>query len=298
MGSVRAITTGFIFLCAISGGFGSIIINGPVSGWQPVWPADPTRQADYFIDTQANAGDLDIVGGVGINPGFMVQFWNGGDDTSRTDGQIAFRLRMSGDSSPSGFSVTAFVGMDLTQDGVLDLFVTGRDASGSADITIRDAGTGANNSPSTSTISNTNTFSYATSATNFSWMPVTGSNDPEASSLDIDNNNGTDYFVSFLVPFADLVSAASSLGIDSSFDDTKSLAYVAMTSTNPNNLTGDFHGLTKDEAGSTQTFRDLGGISPELSADGTPIPEPATFVVAFGLVALAFGIHRRRTAIL
>ncbi len=181
--------------------------------------------------------------------------------------------------------------MDLTGDGILDIFAE----TSSAQILIRDAGKSANDSPSTTSISNTDTFSYATNGTNFSWQAVSQANDPGVTLIDLDSAKGTDYFVSFLIPYADLVAAASGLGVDADYNDTKSISYVAMTGTQNNALNADFNALNKAETSSTETWKALGAVSPELNADGTiAVPEPSSYAAIFGGIALGLVLIRRR----
>ncbi|NDV62944.1 PEP-CTERM sorting domain-containing protein [Puniceicoccales bacterium CK1056] len=271
---------------------GAIVIDGPTTDWQAILPSDPTRQSDYFNDEQAQAADIDIVGNAD-NPGFYVQFWNGGDDTSRTDGQLAFRLRISGEANPAGFSNYAFIGMDLTGDGVIDIFA---EAAGGNDdeILIKNAGSDLNDGPSTTSITDVGAITYAKDASNFSWTAVTDTNDPGAT-LDIDGAAGNDYFVSFLIPYADLVLAASNFGIDPAYDDTKTISYIAATGTQANAINSDFNALNKEEASSTSSWETLGAISEELNADGTvAVPEPATFALFVGLAVLFVGLRNPR----
>ena len=219
-------------------------VLGDTTDWIPITPANSSRVADPFDDTQSNSHELDIVG-TSANPGFYVQFWDGGDDTSLIDGELAFRFRIDGAKKTNEFSKYVFVGMDLTGDGVLDIFAE----AGNDSIALRDAGTGANDGPSTTSIARTETFQYTSiSGTNFAWEAVTSSNDSAGTSTDVDGDAGNDFFVSFLIPFADLVAAANLLGIDANYNDTKSISYIGMTATQDNSLNGDFTGLNKAEA--------------------------------------------------
>jgi len=120
--------------------------------------------------------------------------------------------------APSGFSGALFVGIDATTNGVLDLFV-GVDNSGSKDlIGIWNPGIGLNTSPNTTSIESppmTNFVQVLSSSpvANYDWQAVHSIIDPGATDFDIDNgstqsgNDLTDYFLSFSLPFNEIVSA-------------------------------------------------------------------------------------------
>ncbi|NDV60987.1 hypothetical protein G0Q06_00835 [Puniceicoccales bacterium CK1056] len=281
-----------LFLYSVHSASAIISVGGPTTEWVEI--IYPGVQSDYLTDQQTGIYEFDIVGSAdGSHPGIYTQFDNGGDDLSRTDGELAFRFRVGGNKNPAYFEGLAWVGMDVNGDGVLDLFAGVENPKAATwTISIHDAGTGANISPSTTSISTTPEFSYNSIAGTFDWAPVTSTNDPSATNFDLDGGGETDYFISFKLPFADLVSAINTLVPGTDFDDTKAIAYVAATSTQGNSLNADLNGV---EAGrdSTTTWEILGALSPELTADGTPIPEPATYAVLLGLSALILTGRRR-----
>jgi hypothetical protein len=129
---------------------------------------------------------------------------------SLTDGTLGFRIRLSEDSSRNGFNAALFVGIDANRDGALDLFL-GINNSGNADtIALWDPGTGANSSPNTTSIVSPPLRTFVPlSGTNYEFAPVTALNDPTpGGSLNLDGGTtGNDYFLSFSVPFADVVTA-------------------------------------------------------------------------------------------
>lgn len=112
--------------------------------------------------------------------------------SSLTDGTLAFRTRrVAADSGPGGFGRALEIGFDVNRDGSIDVFVGVNNSGSKTEIGIYDAGTGANNSPSTTSISATPTYVYAETAANYNWAAVTTTNDPSVgTSTDIDGAEG------------------------------------------------------------------------------------------------------------
>lgn len=270
----------------------AIVIDGSTVDWTPI--TYPGVQSDYLSDQQTGITELDIVGSAdGSHPGIYTQFFNGGDDTSLTDGEIAFRFRVGEDKNPAYFQGVAWIGMDVNADGALDLFAGVENPKANQwIISIRDAGSDLNTSPSTTSISASSLFSYDSVPGTFDFSPVSLVNDPSATNLDLDGGGKTDYFVSFKLPFADLVSAVNTLVPGTGFDETKGIAYVAATAQNDNTLNADLNGVQAD-TNSAVTWEVLGAISPELTAYGTPIPEPSVYAGLLGVCALLLAARRR-----
>jgi hypothetical protein len=252
----------------------------------------PTTLPDASDDQATGIPEADIVGNL-ANAALYYRFDDAGTP-SATDGAIAFRARVGADKNPAGFEHFIGVGVDANLDGALDLFLA-VDNSGNPDrVGIFDAGSGANTSPSTTSINSTPLFSYALSATNFHFGAVNATIDPTATSFDLDADGSTDYFVSFVIPFADVVSALAAQGING-FDDGDAMRFVIGSSTQPNALNQDLGGPAGGTT-STQTWSQLGAFSNTLTPSGgfTPIPEPGTAsFVALGLVALAIRMRTR-----
>lgn len=260
-------------------------------GWTPI--AYATLLPDPSDDQATGIPEADIVGDTS-NPALYYRFDDAGTP-STTDGAIAFRVRIGADKDPAGFEHFIGVGLDANLDGALDLFLA-VDNSGNPDrVGVFDAGTGANTSPSTTSIVSSALFGYALSASDYHFGAVNATIDPTATSFDLDADGNTDYFVSFVVPFADVVSALSAQGI-SSFSDAAAMRFVVGSSTQPNALNQDLGGPDGSTT-STQTWAQLGAISNTLTAAGgfTPVPEPGTVsLLSLGLLALALGMRGRR----
>jgi hypothetical protein len=264
--------------------------SSSTSSWTAI--AYPTVLPDASDDQATGIPEADIVGNL-THAALYYRFDDAGTP-SLTDGAIAFRARVGADKNPAGFEHFIGVGLDANLDGALDLFLA-VDNSGNPDrVGIFDAGSGANTSPSTTSIDSTALFSYALASTNFHFGAVNATIDPTATSSDLDADGSTDYFVSFVIPFADVVSALAAQGI-SGFDDTDAMRFVIGSSTQPNALNQDLGGPTGGTT-STQTWSALGAFSNTLTSSGgfTPVPEPETAsLVALGLVALAIRVRFR-----
>ena len=264
-------------------------LSDPSSSWTAI-----NGNYDYLADQQTGQASGDIVGAAG-NPGFFTTF-NSNGSASNTDGTLGFRLRLDapgGNKNTPAFDRVAWIGIDANQDAVLDVFV-GLGMQGSSSILgIYDAGSSANTSPSTTSIASSAAFSYTVSAANYNFRPVDHDTDGGTTSDATPATSGDpDYYISFLVPFADLANFLSTQSII--ITDESALRYVAATSTQHNSLNQDLGGV-EGGVNSELTWSELGGFSPYVTANGTPavVPEPASAVLAtLGLSVLS--LRRRR----
>ena len=260
--------------------------NSPTSSWTAVfYPTTPDAPGDH------GTGDPegDIVGDPS-NAALYSTFDDAGTP-STTDGNIAFRVRMSGDSNPPGWENFVTVGLDAGEDALNDIDIyLGADGQGSGDhIGIHDAGAGANTSPSTTTLTAIPALQWALTATNFDWSPVDGSIDPGVTNTDF-GAEGNDFFLSFIVPFDDIVAQLLLDGI--SVDEATAFRYVMGTSTQPNALNQDV-GASSGGWSDTTTWDVLGAISNPLAPVPTPEPSPLSLVL-LGLIGLSAGARRQR----
>ena len=152
-----------------------------------------------------------------------------------TDGVLAFRIRLGADDNPAGFKGALFVGIDANGDGALDLFI-GVDNSGSSNnIGIWSPGNGANTSPNTTTIVSAPLVSYTLTALNYNWSAVNTTIDPTVgTATDLNGDGKNDYFLTFTVPFADVVAQLNAKGI--TVDQNSTFSYVIATATQANSL--------------------------------------------------------------
>jgi hypothetical protein len=116
-------------------------------------------------------------------------------------------------------------------------------------------------------------------------MVSSAANDPGQTIFDIDNNGSTDRFLTWVVPFASLISAFNTVGI-TNLNEVTSVRYMAITATQENSFNQDINGITNGISSST-TFQALGVLSQDLSINPlTAVPEPSTTAM-LGLVTIS-----------
>ena len=270
-----------------------VYVDGSSKDWTPM-----AGIFDYVGDQGTGQESADIVGDDGSHPGFLVCF-NDNGDVSSIDGTIGFRVRLdkAGGNNTPEYTRVLWIGIDADADNDhdLDLFL-GVNMQGNAAndaIEIRDPGTDLNISPSTTSIGdvvtlNSTPLSYALTTSNYSYRPVNSLND--GGTLD-DMTAGTlddpDYYLSFMVPFGDIVNYLGSLPDPIIIDDTSPLRFVVATSTQVNRLNQDLGGIDGG-VNSSETWENLGGMTQPYS----PVPEPSGGLLLLG--SLAAGCLRRR----
>jgi hypothetical protein len=141
-------------------------------------------------------------------------------------------------------------------------------------------GSGLNISPNTTTIVNPALISYTQNAQNYHWAAVTSAMDPSATNFDLDAGGQTDYFLSFSVPFADILAQLAARGIVA--NENTPFSYVISTSTQGNSLNQDLNGVGPGY-NTSSTWASLGVLT-----DGTPpisvVPEANTMLSVVALV--------------
>lgn len=252
-----------------------LLVDSPTTSWTAVSYSgiDP----DYSNDEQASGLDLDLVGNAS-SPSFYKAFWDGGTSVDVTDGEIGFRARLAGDKSPAGFKGALYVGIDVTGDGSLDLFVGAVDQGSVAEVGIWSAGSGSNTSPNTTTIASVPVYSVAISSSNYNWSPVDNTIDPGVSNTNIDNGSGgsgnhTDHFLSFVIPFNQLVEASKAY-VPGGIDQNSLLNFVVATSTQANSMNSDLNGLPLNFDGSASWVALNATTQTYTASSVVPVPEP------------------------
>jgi hypothetical protein len=265
-----------------------IDIDAPTTDWTPV--AYPSLIPDYSNDQQTGLNESDIVGNP-TDPALYVHFDAAGAG-SKADGIFSFRVRVSGDSpavNPNGFTHFFAFGLDADVDGALDLFLGVNNSGSTRDIGIFDPGGGFNISPDTTSIISTPIQRYDELSANYDFSPVDGTIDPMASTFDVDGEDN-DYFLSYAIPFQDIVAALLGNGIV--FDEDSDFQMVAGSSTQANALNQDLGGPDGGTS-STETWAALGAITGVISATNLA-PEPSSGALfALGLVILAAAKRHR-----
>ena len=284
----------YVALCLSAGhpALAQIIPTSPTTLWTTIlYPTNAPTVPDPAGDQQTGSKEGDIVGN-GLTPSLYTQFYNGGTP-SLTDGQIAFRFRLAEEKNPPGYSGFAFVGLDANNDGRLDLFVGVNNSGSTAELGIYGPGTGANISPNTTSLINPAMTTYAETTANYSWTLVNATIDPVTLTFDVDNGGVTDRFLTWVMPFAGLVNAFTTLGI-LGINENSVVTYVAATATQANSLNQDINGVNGG-VNSTTTWTALGGLSQPLTLQGTATPEPtAAMLLALGLGVIGLRWHARK----
>ncbi len=280
----------FALVCAISttANAAMILVAGDNTDWTEIsYPVVTTPDAPN--DQQTGIAEGDIVGNDTGDPAVLTNFDDNGTPGDLTDGYIGFRVRIGEDKPPAGFTSFFGVGMDADTDGDIDLFlgVDNAPGGGTDQLGIFNPGAGANTSPNTTTIITTPLVAYAENDPiydNYDFSPVT-TIDPSETNTDLDGGGKEDYYLTFVIPFDDVVAQLGILGI--TFDENSTVQYVFGTSTQTNALNQDLAGPTGGTT-SSLTWDQLGAISLEYSASGTPVPEPSTaLLLGLGLLSLA-----------
>lgn len=270
----------------------AITVSSSTTSWNAVSYANPAL-ADPGGDEKANNRDIDIVGNA-THAAFYTSFDNGGT-SSLVDGEIGFRIRVAGDSNPSNFKGAVWIGMDVDSSGSLDLFAGMIDGN---TIGFYRAGTGENISPDTTTVSTSNAYyTVAANASNYSFMQVNSTTDPIVGlNTNLDNGSGggathNDYFITCVLPFAQLVNAVNSLSIPGlTFNENTSIRFVVATSNQNNSINGDLNGVGANY-NVNSTWSSLGVLTNTTS--GNAVPEPTGVMLSLASLGIINLLRRR-----
>jgi hypothetical protein len=259
---------------------GALSIDGPTSEWVGI--VYPGLTPDPVDDHQTGQPEADLVGDASFAA--LYTQYDTGTLPATSDDMLAFRLRLGSEEAPAGYSHVALVGIDGDLDGSIDMFIA-LNNSGQDIIELYTTGNKANVSPSTTSTKSTS-YSYAETAANYDWSVVSFGNCSEcgvAADLDLDSD-GSDFFLSFAVPFDDIVAV---LEMDNVFGTTPTtqVSYVIGTSVNPNAYNQDLGGVDGDPV-SSSSWATLGAISLPAGIDSAPEPSSA-LLLGLGLCGLA-----------
>ncbi len=266
----------------------AIDMAGPTSEWVGI---PYLNTPDPYDDQQTGQPEADIVGN---DLGFDAVWtqYDAGALPDTSDDVLGFRLRMGAQTNPDGFSHVALVGIDANGDYAMDLYLVVSNSGNATDVQLYDPGNKANISPSTtSTVVTSYSYSSGDADYYYDWSIVTTTNCTEctASDLDIDGDLATDYFLSWAIPFDDIVNAlATGPRLITGITPDSAFTYVIGTSTQPNAFNQDIGGIDDATLDPNATWETLGVISDPITPTGNPVPEPGTaLLLGLGLIGLA-----------
>ncbi len=244
---------------------------------------------DFLADQQTGQADSDIVGNA-ANPGLFAAF-DGLGTSSLTDGLIAFRIRFDEPGKQGNqiaFSTNAWIGIDGDLNGSVDAFL-GINTQANPDLLeIRDAGTGLDVSPSTTSLSNTPYYSTLLTASNSNYRAVDTNLDGGTTADLTPGGTDTDYYLSFQIDFSQLVAFFGTQGI--SVDENTPFRYVVATSTQTNSFNQDIGGVDGNDPlyDPATSWEENGGFSSVFRASGQAVPEPtvALMLACSGLLVM------------
>jgi hypothetical protein len=270
----------------------AISLNSPTSEWYSIQYAN---QSDFVNDSRTGIVEADLVGssvGQPSQSAFYFRYDSAAD-------QIGFRVRIQSDSNPVGFTGAVWVGFLFDAGDSVDLFTGYINKGPTTELGYYDAGTGANTSPSSTTINTTALFAQAVTGSNYLWTPVvvgpSGNDTVTGGTNDVGADGNVDYFMTWVLPFSQLQAAAATQGFTGPTAITASsqFRFVLGTSENANNINQDING-TSGNTTSTSTFSTLGALSPIVTTSGgVLIPEPSSALLV-AIAPLLWVLRRRR----
>lgn len=292
--------------------------------WKPILaPSSWTyRTSDGYLydpadDQQTGQSDSDFAGS-NQNPSFFVQ-------TGTINGveMVAMRVIFNqydaniANGNYTGNPVNVRVGIDVTNDGKLDLFM-GPNFQGTPGLVFQLPGSGANTSPSTTSTSSvyypdgvsnnalSSTSSPVFSTSNFNYQRLSSSTasslypgwvlQPEDTAKP--TQTADEGMMSWAIPVSAINNALgeaatqSGLGYLSgvSISPSSFLLWVAFTATQNNSVNQDAYGIKSSDTQSTAWSSFTG----YMNAFGQPVPEPSTYGLLLGGGLGGFLVLRRR----
>ncbi len=219
------------------------------SNWVPVLKGanfDPT--ADLQIEEA-----IDLIGN-DSNTLMYMYYENKDTPSNSSDDELMIRVRTGKNTldSSGNFDGYLWMGMDVDKDGDLDIFLMLTGNMGTEKLIVYNAGSGDNNSPNSTTISNAVAITSFNPENDLN-IGTVESIDGTDSALDGETNQ-KDYYVTFKFNFDDFISIAnakpltnedrnvSTIDGGAGFTKNTQIRYMIATATNTNTLNGDIGG--------------------------------------------------------
>jgi len=274
------------------------------NGWRPVLSASGGYLTDPLNDSQTGQDVCEIVG-TASSPGAYF-----GSGTIGGVQYMGFRVRLEaiattgGNYNLSALKQATWFGFNFDGDASVDMWVGSDNISQQTNqhqLVIANV-VGQNNNTTNVGPSNAS-IDYSTGGsavlpiksyalqdgTNFSYQLVSGTNTTLGTSTGLGPDGTTDAILSWVVPYADFVSAVNStavMGTGFGFNSNSSFSVVVVTSNTQNTVNQDVLGL--DGIVSTVSFSYSAPMTTSY-----PIPEASTATMA-SVLLLPFVLRRRR----
>jgi hypothetical protein len=267
----------------------SATVSAPSTDWTPL-----QGNFDFTDDQPSGLSDLNIVG-EGKDYGLFVTYNEKGKDSTGKEGStMGFRLRLDGhggNTRKPKFQRAAYLGIDADFNDTIDVLIGVNFTGSKQELGIYAPGAGANNSPSSLSVEKTPFKTFVISTDNYNYRPVDHKVDGGTTSdLNPGKKDGTDYYLSMLVDFSDVVAYLAGNKIHIS--DNSSLRFIASTSVTGNSLNGDIAGVHGSED-ADKTWSDLGVFTEVVTVSGSPIPEPSAAMLCMAGACLGLLLRHR-----
>lgn len=250
--------------------------------WTPLTTAGSggALLTDAALDQQTGQIEDDFVGTA--QSGFLIR--SGQINNAEA---VAFRLVQNKAYRGTTFTGQASVGLDVTGEGALDLVLTAIGKNQSTGISYQAPGTGANVSPSTTTLG-APVLIAPFSSSNFNYQLVNSTSYPGATQVGTD----ADVMLTFAVTFEQLNNSLRTVlnNPTMTVQPTDMVRFVAFTSTQTNAINQDIYGST-GIAGATRFDAPGGGFTEFTDFRGRPVPEPSTIAAVAGLLGVGLGLR-------
>ncbi len=247
---------------------------------------------DPAADQQTGQIEDDFVSSAST-PGFFMRYGNVPGVGAANEASIAFRFLMNkvyfNNQGVPTFGGLASIGMDSNGDGAIDIVFTVVGKNQSNGINYQLPGTGANVSPSTTSLGS-NVLLSAFNSSNFDYRVADNTIYPGWTQVSTE----PDAVITFALSFTNINTALAAAG-KAPITASTMLRFIAFTSTQGNSINQDVYGST-GISGAVRFDAPGGGFTELTDATGRPIPEPATWFSLAALLGAGYGLKRLRSS--
>jgi hypothetical protein len=245
---------------------------------------------DPTADQQTGQFEDDFVSSAST-PGFFMRYGNIPGVGAANEEAIAFRMVMNkayyDNKGNPVFGGLASIGLDSNNDGTIDIVFTVVGKNQDKGINYQLPGTGANVSPSTTTLGS-NVLLSTFNSSNFDYRLADNTIYPGWTQVTTD----PDAVITFALSFTNINTALAAAG-KAPITSSTLLRFIAFTSTQGNSINQDVYG-SNGISGAVRFDAPGGGFTELTDATGRPIPEPATWLSLTALLGAGYGLKRLR----